>query len=142
MARAATAEAFGLDPWMLVNSARRRDVVRARMVCTWVLRTKFPDLTLPAIGRLLGGRDHSSIIYYLDRAAYYREVDPTFRAISDALSRGESVSRVVTFASPRSGKAAMEEEPVAAWCSQCEARVMPERTARCRSPWCGLKVAA
>lgn len=41
--------------------------------------------SLPQIGRRLGGRDHSTVAYGIDRAEYFAERSPEFRAMLEAV---------------------------------------------------------
>lgn len=116
-----SARAFGVEPYQLCASSRKQHIVRARIACAWALKTKFPILSQPAIGMLLGGRDHSSVFYYLERAAYFRERDADFRARCDAIFHGETVVRALPAPSKRKAES---EPPVAVWCEQCDSRVM------------------
>lgn len=142
--RQRTADAFGLEAYLLAAGSRRQPIVRARMACAWVLRTKL-NLSYPLIGQFLGGRDHSSAHYFVRRAEVFRERDPKFRAATDAVFHGEPLPRATAhLRKPRpKPKPPREEhqEPVASWCSQCEARVLPDRAANCSSRWCALKPA-
>ena len=52
---------------MDIRSARRDAAsTRARMICCWLARRHTP-LSLPAIGRRLGGRDHSTVRHAIRR---------------------------------------------------------------------------
>jgi chromosomal replication initiator protein len=56
--------AFDVSVATLQSSKRTRYVSHARQCAAWVLRQRFPDLSLQAIGDLLG-KDHTTIIYAL-----------------------------------------------------------------------------
>ncbi len=45
------------------GARRTRHLVQARQVAAWLLARTRPELSLPQIGRLLGGRDHTTIIH-------------------------------------------------------------------------------
>ncbi len=53
---------FGITPEELLGSSRKANVAEARQITCWLYKN---DLTLsfPHIGRLLGGRDHSTIMH-------------------------------------------------------------------------------
>ncbi len=55
------AAAFGISRAELVGSSRAATPVRARQVAIFLTR-ELTDLSLPQIGRLYGGRDHSTIL--------------------------------------------------------------------------------
>jgi chromosomal replication initiator protein len=52
---------FGVSRAELVGSTRAATPVRARQVAIYLTR-ELTDLSLPQIGRLYGGRDHSTIL--------------------------------------------------------------------------------
>ena len=61
------ADAFGISRAELVGSSRAATPLRARQVAILLTR-EATDLSLPQIGRLYGGRDHSTILNSLRRA--------------------------------------------------------------------------
>jgi chromosomal replication initiator protein len=60
------AETFGISRAELVGSSRAATPLRARQVAIYLTR-ELTDLSLPQIGRLYGGRDHSTIFNSLRR---------------------------------------------------------------------------
>ena len=60
------AEAFGISRAELVGSSRAATPLRARQVAILLTR-ELTDLSLPQIGRLYGGRDHSTVLNSLRR---------------------------------------------------------------------------
>jgi chromosomal replication initiator protein len=61
------ASAFGISRGELVGSTRAATPLRARQVAMLLTR-ELTDLSLPQIGRLYGGRDHSTVLNSLRRA--------------------------------------------------------------------------
>jgi chromosomal replication initiator protein len=61
------ADAFGISRAELVGASRAAKPLRARQVAILLTR-EATDLSLPQIGRLYGGRDHSTILNSLRRA--------------------------------------------------------------------------
>jgi chromosomal replication initiator protein len=59
-------ERFGISRAELVGSSRAATPLRARQVAIFLTR-EMTDLSLPQIGRLYGGRDHSTVINSLRR---------------------------------------------------------------------------
>lgn len=59
---AAALRAFGLARHEFIAARRERELVRRRQACMWVMyhHTK---LSLPSIGRLLGGKDHTTVMH-------------------------------------------------------------------------------
>jgi chromosomal replication initiator protein len=60
------AAAFGISRAELVGSSRAATPLRARQVAIFLTR-EMTDLSLPQIGRLYGGRDHSTVLNSLRR---------------------------------------------------------------------------
>jgi chromosomal replication initiator protein len=60
------AESFGISRAELVGSSRAATPLRARQVAIFLTRD-LTDLSLPQIGRLYGGRDHSTVLNALRR---------------------------------------------------------------------------
>jgi chromosomal replication initiator protein len=58
--------AFGISHAELVGSARSATPLRARQVAIYLTR-ELTDLSLPQIGRLYGGRDHSTVLNSIRR---------------------------------------------------------------------------
>jgi chromosomal replication initiator protein len=62
------AEHFGLRTEDLTGRKRTKEIANARQIAMYLLREE-NDLSLPAIGDQLGGRDHSTIRYGVERVA-------------------------------------------------------------------------
>lgn len=88
----AVALAFDLTVATLQSTNRTRYVSHARQCAAWVLRQRFPDITLQAIGELLG-KDHTTIIYALkaveQRMASDPELAETLRALVSRRQKSE-----------------------------------------------------
>jgi len=69
------AEEFSVSHADLVGSSRAAGPLRARQVAIFLTR-ELTDLSLPQIGRLYGGRDHSTILNSLRRAEASLAEDP------------------------------------------------------------------
>lgn len=67
------AKAHGVSYREMLSQRRQKHLVHARQHAMWELR-KHTSLSMPAIGRLLGGRDHTTILYGL-RAYEKRMLD-------------------------------------------------------------------
>lgn len=61
------AERHGLTFQQLVSPRRITSLARPRQIAMYVMREVCPHLSLPAIGRLLGGRDHTTILHGIQR---------------------------------------------------------------------------
>lgn len=71
----------------LISERRARLLVRLRQVAVYVLSTR--GWSSPRIGRLLGNRDHSTILYNLSCAKDLYEKNAGFRAFCDSMLAGE-----------------------------------------------------
>jgi chromosomal replication initiator protein len=60
--RRTCAAAFGLTEAELIGRSRLRELTQARHAACYVLRHRL-GLSFAVIGRMLGGRDHTSVLY-------------------------------------------------------------------------------
>ena len=72
------AESYGVSRAELVGPGRGATPVRARQVAIYLTR-EATDLSLPQIGRLFGGRDHSTVLNSIRRVEAAAEADPELR---------------------------------------------------------------
>jgi chromosomal replication initiator protein len=77
-------KAFGISRAELVGSTRAATPLNARQVAIYLTR-ELTDLSLPQIGRLYGGRDHSTVLNSIRRAEARCGEDPTLAARVDEL---------------------------------------------------------
>lgn len=77
---------LGIARCDLIGGDRAKGLFRARAAICWVARRVTPA-SLPQIGAILGGRDHSSVLHACRRAADMRDRDPAFRCLTDRLVR-------------------------------------------------------
>ena len=75
-----------MDPDVMVTRGQTRELVQVRQLGYWVVRQAFPALSYPMIGKLFGGRDHSTIIYGIEKVEIRREREPGFCEMSDAIA--------------------------------------------------------
>lgn len=78
------ADYFGLQADDLVGRKRTQEIANARQVAMYLLREEH-DLSLPAIGEQLGGRDHSTVRYGIEQVANDLERNETLRQAIVAL---------------------------------------------------------
>lgn len=84
----ATAKAFGFTVEELCGTSRRRPLVTARQIGMYAFRD-LTDFSYPAIAREFGGRDHTTVIYAVDKVgklmrekrAIYDQVTELVKAI-------------------------------------------------------------
>jgi chromosomal replication initiator protein len=74
----AVAAVFGLTPEELVGRGRSRDVALPRQVAMYLMREE-GNSSLPQIGELLGGRDHTTVMYACDKVKDMIERDDRLR---------------------------------------------------------------
>lgn len=68
----------GVSHMLLTSPRRQAELVQARALFVWIVRTYRPTASYPMIGRWLGGRDHSTIMHLATKAADLRLRDPEF----------------------------------------------------------------
>lgn len=90
----ATALMTGVPVHEIRGRCKATPIARARFVAVWAIRQRNPAASFAVIGRLLGGRDHSTMIHAHRRAEELRGEDPNFRDLTDRVARmdGESIS--------------------------------------------------
>jgi len=74
----AVAEVFGLSPDELLGRSRSRDVALPRQVAMYLMREEV-NASLPQIGEVLGGRDHTTVMYACEKVADLIERDDRLR---------------------------------------------------------------
>ena len=76
----ATCEYYSITKPELIGKSKRQDLVRARQICIYLLCDVLA-LPLVTIGKEMGGRDHSTIIYAREKVA-------TLMRVNDAIMKG------------------------------------------------------
>jgi chromosomal replication initiator protein len=74
----AVADQFGVDEDRLLSTDRSRQVALPRQVAMYLIR-QGTDASLPKIGEVLGGRDHTTVMYGLDKITGLLETDENLR---------------------------------------------------------------
>lgn len=59
----------------LTGHCRRRHYARPRQIAMYAVRRLCPHMSYPAIGRMLGGRDHTTIMHGDRQIAALRKID-------------------------------------------------------------------
>ncbi len=70
----ATATLYGFDPEELAGPSRRQPLVMARQTAMYLCRD-LTDLSLPRIGRLFGGRDHTTVLHAIEKVKRLMQSD-------------------------------------------------------------------
>jgi chromosomal replication initiator protein len=73
----AVADVFGVTIDRIMGRDRSRDVALPRQVVMYLLRSE--NISLPQIGDVLGGRDHTTVMYACDKVADLLERDDRLR---------------------------------------------------------------
>lgn len=80
-------EFLGFDVDALIGRSRQRPLVTGRQIAMYVFR-ELTDLSFPAIARLFGGRDHTTVIHAVDKVQQLmRERRNVYDQVTDLLQR-------------------------------------------------------
>lgn len=82
--RRLVAEAWGVSAEALQSKKRTKDLTVPRQVAMYLIKERF-DLALVEIGKLFGGRDHSTVIHSVAKVEDEMAADPNFRERVDAI---------------------------------------------------------
>ena len=65
----------------LQSKTRKREIVEARQICHWMIKNKvcYNRLSLDAIGQMIGGRDHATVLHSVKQVDNLIETDKRFR---------------------------------------------------------------
>jgi len=80
------AEHFELSPGDILSSSRKRSIALARQVAMYLCRENL-RYSFPRLGRLFGGKDHTSVLYSCRKIAVLQKNDPEMKQLIGALSR-------------------------------------------------------
>ena len=89
----AVTQFYGVSQEELVGRRRNKEIIRPRQVAMYLAR-KETQASLPEIGALLGGRDHTTVLYGVGKIEGHIEEDSTLRreimAIQEQLYQGKN----------------------------------------------------
>jgi chromosomal replication initiator protein len=92
----AVVDAFKVSMEELKGNSRRREISMARQVAMYLMR-HHRDLSLPKIGEVFGGKDHTTVLYSCDKISQLKNTDPNLAQMLRQLSdRINGVSRLKT----------------------------------------------
>lgn len=69
---------FGVTAEELCGPSRARPIAYARFAVAWAMRKHDPSRSFQAIGEALGGRNHSTILYAIERAEALARDDASY----------------------------------------------------------------
>jgi len=81
----AVAESFDISPRLMMSKSRQRELVLARNMCMYVMKTYF-NMTLKEVG-LAFNRDHTTAIHAIRMFKQDREVNEHYQKIYDELKQ-------------------------------------------------------
>jgi chromosomal replication initiator protein len=84
LVRRRVAEAWGVTPDLLQSKKRTKNLTVPRQVAMYLIKEAF-DLSLVEIGKLFGGRDHSTVIHSIGKVEEDMRADPDLRERIDAI---------------------------------------------------------
>ena len=83
---AVVAASYGVSLTDMEGPSRREPLVTARQIAMYLIRT-LTELSLPKIGKQLGGRDHSTVLHGVNKIIKLIKADPQFAHRINDLSR-------------------------------------------------------
>lgn len=88
---AACAEYYAVDSSMICGPSRHAQVVLARHHLVWLLIRRRPDLSYPAVGRMVN-KDHRTVMYGISRFALSETRWRRAREVEELLTRSDHES--------------------------------------------------
>jgi len=86
---AVVADTYNVSIEDLKGSSRRREISIARQVAMYLMR-QYTDLSLPKIGEIFGGKDHTTVMYSCEKITQLKDTDTdlarTLRQLSDRIN--------------------------------------------------------
>jgi chromosomal replication initiator protein len=64
----------------IVSSSRKKECVRARQMTYYFIKKRITHLSLKSIGRIIGGRDHTSVMNGIEKCKDFIETELEYKA--------------------------------------------------------------
>lgn len=77
-------EHYNITSQEIISSNKSRNITFPRQICMYLCR-KFTELSLAAIGKSIGNRDHTTILHGIDKIEKQVKDDPSLRSTVDLL---------------------------------------------------------
>ena len=122
-------------------------IVKVRQISVWLMHKAFPNVSWPYLGRLFGGRDHSTMYHAVLRAEAMMARDSDLKEFTEHvlseigvqtagfIMSGEEIERIKVAGEALRRDLGTDKE----WCSQCERRVNASDAVKCEDRFCGYK---
>ena len=75
---------FNLDKTLIQTSSRKREIVQARQI-TMYLAKKHTEFSFSYIGKIVGGKDHATVLYACQTVKDQIEISKTFRSTVESI---------------------------------------------------------
>ena len=72
------AKYYDIDPKIIKSSTRKKEISIIRQICMFVIK-EVADMSAVKIGEALGGRDHATVIYSIDKVKEEMEKDINYK---------------------------------------------------------------
>ncbi len=80
-----TAGYFNIDPQLLKSSSKKKEIVKARQVAMFLAREVL-EMSTTKIGEEFGGRDHSTVMYSIEKIKEIRKTDAYIDTIIEEIT--------------------------------------------------------
>ena len=78
------AEFYSLEPGKIYDKTRKKEIVYVRQIVMYILREYF-NISYPAIGKEIGGREHTTVIHSYEKVQEHLKDDPNLQQEIDQL---------------------------------------------------------
>jgi len=76
---------YAITEYKLKSQCRARDLSDARAIAMFLIREHVPSITLKKMGEMFGGRDHTTVIYSINKFNDLSESDSSFKSGYEAI---------------------------------------------------------